>query len=259
MRSLENLHQHYKRQAAWTFSMRQYLLSLIKLPQNPLILEVGCGTGAILSEIQQVFPRATVIGIDIDQDAIQFASKEQSQQNFIFGNGFSTPFSDQTFDLVYCHFVLLWITPLKPFLKELIRCLKPRGALIAFSEPDFGGRIDYPSDLETLCNWQIESLQQRGGHPLLGRELGHRFYQAKLENIQTTVMGGEWKIPQTIESYQAEWDLLLEDLSHLETFDEEEFYRLTKMADEYAEIGTRVFFVPTFSAIGWKPSEENHY
>ena len=44
-------HQRYTQQAKWTYSLRKYLFEKGGLPRLARVLEVGRGTGAILSEI----------------------------------------------------------------------------------------------------------------------------------------------------------------------------------------------------------------
>ncbi len=46
-----NWHTRYTQQAKWTRDLRAYIFNKIKLNESNRVLEVGCGTGAILSEL----------------------------------------------------------------------------------------------------------------------------------------------------------------------------------------------------------------
>jgi ubiquinone/menaquinone biosynthesis C-methylase UbiE len=69
------------------------------LPENPKILEVGCGKGFLLYDITKVFRNAEVYGIDISNYAIR-NSKPEIRGKLLTGNATNLPWQDNTFDLV---------------------------------------------------------------------------------------------------------------------------------------------------------------
>ena len=70
-----------------------------ELPENPKILDIGCGKGYLLYDFLKVIPNAEVFGIDISQYAIENCKPEIKDKLFI-GNATQLPWDDQTFDLV---------------------------------------------------------------------------------------------------------------------------------------------------------------
>ena len=64
------------------------------------VLDVGCGKGFLLYEIQQLVPGIEVHGIDISSYAIE-NSLEQIRDRLKVGNATQLPFADHSFDLVY--------------------------------------------------------------------------------------------------------------------------------------------------------------
>ena len=70
-----------------------------ELPENPKILDIGCGKGYLLYDFQKVIPNAEVVGIDISQYAIENC-KPEIKDKLVIGNATQLPWDDQTFDLV---------------------------------------------------------------------------------------------------------------------------------------------------------------
>ena len=70
-----------------------------ELPENPRILDVGCGKGFLLFDFLKVRPDAEVYGIDISEYAIENAKKE-IQGRLKVGNAVDLPWPDNYFDLV---------------------------------------------------------------------------------------------------------------------------------------------------------------
>ncbi len=57
------------------------LATIRKLPKPNSILDVGCGGGQFTIELAKQFPMAQVVGIDISNDAIEFARKKLQNAN----------------------------------------------------------------------------------------------------------------------------------------------------------------------------------
>ncbi|MEE4195982.1 MAG: class I SAM-dependent methyltransferase [Anaerolineae bacterium] len=246
---IERLHRRYQQQAGWTAALRSYLMSQIILPEQPIMLEVGCGTGVILSELQSDFSSSQCIGIDHDQDALQYGRKMLSPNHYAQADAANLPFSANSFDLIFCHFFLLWAKPLLPILAEIQRILKPGAHFLAFAEPDYGGRIDHPAALHRFAHWQEQALQRQGAHTRIGRELAQLFQQAGFAAITSGLMGGEWQVKPTSNQEQ---ETLLKDLKSLPEIDQQELEHLLKIDQTAHEEGTRILYVPTFYAVGRK-------
>ena len=60
----------------------------------------------------------------------------------------------------------------------MVRVTHPGGFVLALAEPDYGGRIDYPTELSQIGDWQKNALKQQGANPLMGRELRSIFSHA---------------------------------------------------------------------------------
>ena len=248
--TLERLHSRYLVQAAWTASIREQLFDSIQIHGTHKVLEVGSGTGVISAEISQQFPLESV-GVDIDRSAVTFANNIDPASSYLAGDGNNLPFQPAVFDVAVCHFLLLWVEDPEKILDEMVRVTKPGGWVLALAEPDYGGRIDYPRELETVGQMQIQALLDQGAKPYLGRTLPALFHAAQLTEIRSGLLGGEWQGSPDGDQLESEWETLARDLSHLLPAEEiEQFRRIDRNA---WKMGTRVLFVPTFYAAGRVP------
>src|SRR6185436_7789113 len=97
-------HRRYLQQARWTRDLRTYLFKKADLNDKSRLLEVGCGTGAILSELPNYTSRH---GLDIDTTALAQCSINAPTVFLVQGDALQLPYPNESFDIVYCHFLLL--------------------------------------------------------------------------------------------------------------------------------------------------------
>ncbi len=71
-----NWHKRFLQQARWTKSLRDYLFDRAQLPTIAKILEIGCGTGAILSDLKGLSSGGgpTLFGIDLQASHLRLAA-----------------------------------------------------------------------------------------------------------------------------------------------------------------------------------------
>lgn len=107
-----------------------YKFAKDKIPQNNLILEVGCGEGYGASLLSQTARK--LIGLDIDKDTILHARHKYGTKTCIFKtyNGVNIPFKDSTFDAVVSFQVIEHIKDDNLFVSEIYRVLKKKGIFI---------------------------------------------------------------------------------------------------------------------------------
>jgi ubiquinone/menaquinone biosynthesis C-methylase UbiE len=246
--SLQQWHNRYQQQARWTINLRRYLFDRAGIRLSNRVLDVGCGTGVLLEEINQI-SKCSIFGVDIDNNSILMAHDLVPNAITIVGDGANLPYRSGSFDLVYCHFVLLWVNnPLK-VLKEMVRITRPGGYVIALAEPDYGGRIDYPISLSQIGIWQSEALLGQRANPNMGRELRSLFSNSELDTIEVGVLGGQWTNDDLSEDFDLEWDVIKSDLQKMIKFSNvaDELQSLDQASRETHQ---RILYVPTFYAIG---------
>ena len=244
-------HQRFVRQAAWTQTLRHYLFQRANLNQAKRILEIGCGTGAVLSQVSP--GSALLYGLDNNRQHLDLCAQNTPGAILMQGDAFRLPLPCVSFDLIYSHFLFLWLPQPLEALVEMRRIARPGAVILCIAEPDYGGRIDYPQELVRLGILQIEALRRQGANPNTGRLLSEIFNQAGLTDIQTGVLGGEWQGAISADDFESEWATLDRDLSgFIEPDKLLEYKELDRLA---WDSGSRALYVPTFYAHGRVPAQ----
>jgi ubiquinone/menaquinone biosynthesis C-methylase UbiE len=212
------------------------------------VLDVGCGTGAITEELGRS-TAGKVTGLDLDPVMIRFAAGRITDIDWLVGDAHCLPFPVQTFDLVLCNFLLLWTQDPPLAVEEMARVAKEGGVVLATTEPDYGGRLDYPEDI-ALRPLMEESLRLEGAHPHMGRRLKALFSAAGLD-VQTGVIPSIWDDRQLRDEFDAEWGFIFRTLSNVA--DEAQLREYQQKAWRALQDGERLIFMPNFWAVGRKP------
>ncbi|MHA1728797.1 MAG: class I SAM-dependent methyltransferase [Promethearchaeota archaeon] len=231
-----------------------FFIKKIELPkyqdQNRILslLEVGCGTGALLLEIGQKFKNLDLYGIDIDKERIKNAEQILKKADIpvklydfdILGNNFK----DDQFDIIVTNLVFLWINDISSVFRELYRILKLKnnGILIIFAEPDYGGMIEYPNT--GLKEALISNLINEGADPMVGRKLGRFFgdkFGDKFQIIDQLSASVPWLARNNKKNLQNE-------LKFFKTLLGETKFNSEKMRNSI-ESGEYFLYIPMFSFI----------
>lgn len=239
-----NWHTRYTQQAAWTRDLRRYIFEKVDLIHAGRVLEVGCGTGAILSELP-TSPK--LYGLDIDPAALAECRVHAPDAFLIRGNALQLPYPDHSFDISYSHFLLLWVDDPLQALREMKRVTRSGGHVIAFAEPDYSARVDEPRELIPLGRWQTEALARQGADPTLGARLGELFHQAQIPIVETGTIQGQRNEPSPKE-WELEWDVIEWDLAR--SHSDAEIQKMKRLDRQARERGTRQLHVPTHFAWG---------
>jgi len=240
-------HRRYLQQAQWTRDLRAYLFHQAGLNESGRVLEVGCGTGAILSEVPN---HPSLYGLDIDADALVQCRVHVPSAMLAQGDALRLPYRNESFDIVYCHFLLLWVAHPLQALLEMKRVAKAGAYLFAFAEPDYAGRIDEPRELITLGQWQAESLRRQGADPALGAQLADLFFRAGIELLETGTIQSPESEPSP-EDWETEWAVIESDLEGF--IARADLQKMKRLDQEARTQGERVLHVPTYFASGRVP------
>jgi SAM-dependent methyltransferase len=253
--SLESADQRFLQQAEWTRAIRDRAFARFGLSRLQRLIEIGSGTGVITSELQRA-SSAMVVGLDRDARANAFALAAHRLTASVTGLGEQLPFPAGTFDLVCCHFLLLWVADPRAVILEMKRVTRPGGVVLCLAEPDYGGRIDYPEGLAALGAMQEKALQAQAADTRLGRRLRALLHQCGLMDVQAGVLGGEWHDGDASAEARddSEWRTLAADLGAYAPAK-----RLSSMQADFARARRErscVLFVPTFFGWGTRPARD---
>ncbi len=156
-----NWHARFRQQAQWTRPLRAHLFARFGGMSAARVLEVGCGTGALLED----FPperRGSLHGLDRDRAVLQEAAQNAPGVALLCADGHSLPYASACFDLVFCHYLFLWTRDPLQVLTEMRRVTRPGAVVLALAEPDYGGRVDYPPNSKPQGGLQAEALRAQG-------------------------------------------------------------------------------------------------
>ena len=238
-------HKRFVQQAAWTSQLRSYLFNRTGLAAARRVLEVGCGSGAILAGLET---EAAVHGLDLEPKRLAEARRHAPQARLTCGNALRLPYASGVFDIAFCHFLLLWVEQPLQALLEMKRVTRPGGSILALAEPDYNARVDKPEELVPIGRWQAEALRRQGADPGLGSRLPELFRQAGIRTIETGKLLPDSGHPPAPVEWELEWAVLESDLAGLVPL--EQIQRLKRLDEAAWQRGERVLFVPTYWVLG---------
>lgn len=136
------------------------------------VLDIGCGTGHLLSSLGRQYPVSRLYGLDLAYNMARSAAERLgSGALLVNGDAEHLPFGSGSFDLLVSSSTLQWLENLDTFFRQSYRVLKTDGLLcVAF----FGGRT--LCELHECFSDAAAGLRRIPGHYL---DRLHRFKEVK--------------------------------------------------------------------------------
>lgn len=126
----ERYHELSAPQQAWG----RRVLERLPLEGHERVLDLGCGTGRITSEIAARVPRGGVVGLDRSESMLRTASawlrEHAPGAGLVLGDGAQLPFS-RVFDAVFSGATFHWIFDHPALFRSIVTALRPGGRLVA--------------------------------------------------------------------------------------------------------------------------------
>jgi trans-aconitate methyltransferase len=127
------------------------LLEFVPEDKTQRILDLGCGTGVLTSELAQLGD--CVLGIDGSSEMIEKAKQAYPSLDFKVMNALEMPYLQQ-WDLVFSNAVFHWILDHDLLIQKIKDSLKPSGKLIC----EFGAY----GNIQTIENGIKNALEKKG-------------------------------------------------------------------------------------------------
>lgn len=103
--------------------------TLEQIPTRPnRILDYGCGQGGWIGLLSELFPGASLSGVDISDTAVAKARDKYPKYTFAAFDGDRAPFPDASFDLVYTYHVLEHVLNIEASIRDISRLLVSGGS-----------------------------------------------------------------------------------------------------------------------------------
>ncbi|MHB1666981.1 class I SAM-dependent methyltransferase [Thiomonas sp.] len=114
----------------WFVVRRKIIMDFLKseFPYSTSMLEIGCGNGFILSDIQKNFPGLTLCGSEASLEGLHHASTLSVEANLIQMDARSIPFEEE-FDIIGAFDVLEHIDLDERVLQQMYCACKPGGGI----------------------------------------------------------------------------------------------------------------------------------
>ncbi len=153
----------YPSSHAFVWQYGRDLLALLAPKPGERILDVGCGTGQLTSEIAQA--GAHVVGLDYSADMIAAARANFPGLQFVVADIAAITY-DNEFDAIFSNAALHWVKNQDAAIANMARALRTRGRLVF----EMGGR----GNIRQLWNAALQAFSELGVNN--ADELSPRFY-----------------------------------------------------------------------------------
>ncbi len=151
-------------------AIHQRLLEYVELKENASVLDLGCGTGKLMSRLAAEFPTVRAIGLDLSPEMLREArARNQYRKRLIFvsGRAESLSFADEQFDAVFCTMSFLHYPHPQQVFHQVSRVLANGGRF--YLVDGYRGENNFSSFIPWIGEMRLYNQQQR---EQLGTEAG---------------------------------------------------------------------------------------
>jgi SAM-dependent methyltransferase len=155
------------------------------------VADFGCGVGMVTDWLAElVGPWGHVVGIDASAaqlaQALQQLKTHGTNASFVRASATATGLPTDSFDLVYCRFLLIHLPEPERALGEMRRLLKPNGILVCEDGDLTSSGSEPPSALSAFADLWGRLGPKRGLDYTLGRRLFHMVQAAGFPHPEIT-------------------------------------------------------------------------
>jgi SAM-dependent methyltransferase len=174
------------------------LLLAAGLRRGMRVADLGCGVGTVTAELAQLVGHdGSVVGVDVSAAQLEQAREQlrlrrlasplrATQVSFDQASAIDTRLPSESFDMVYCRFLLLHLPQPRRALAEMHRLLKPGGVLVCEDGDLTSAGSQPPSALGAFADLFGRLGRMRGVDYTLGSRLYHMVLDAGFPGPQIT-------------------------------------------------------------------------
>ena len=180
-------------QASTSIDLEISMLKNKGLKKGDKILDLACGPGVITTQLAKNDNTASITGMDLNQELLEFARSEAKRNNinsinFIHGDVYEPPLKDSQFDFIYARLLFQHLKKPKKALNAIYRLLKPGGRICIFDvDDDWLSIHPEPDGFKAFTETVGEIQRKKGGNRKIGRQLGSLIESSGYENVAVDV------------------------------------------------------------------------
>ena len=155
------------------------------------ILDVGCGTGALVKTIARITRKSEIVGVDPSQSFVDYARSQFDDPRVTFrvGDAMQLPFAAASFDQTFSLLVMMFVPEPEKAAKEMRRVTRPGGTVSACTWDRDG--LELASifwEEATRLDPGADARSQRPKHSNREGQLTALWQSAGLDNVRETVI-----------------------------------------------------------------------
>jgi ubiquinone/menaquinone biosynthesis C-methylase UbiE len=165
-------------------------LQHVKVGEDFVILDIGCGGGRTISKLASMAPLGKVYGVDISEDSIEVARNynkkfiNEGKVDIRLSSVSTLPFEDVSFNLVTAVETHYYWPNLESDLGAVLKIMKPDSLLLIIGGEYLGSRLD-----DRNRNW--------------AKKIGRRLHT--LEELKNIMTNAGFKDVEVFEDYDKGW------------------------------------------------------
>jgi ubiquinone/menaquinone biosynthesis C-methylase UbiE len=159
-------------------AVHKRLIEYIQLSNHPQVLDLGCGTGRLLTRLADLYPDLCGIGFDFSRAMLREArhnNRHHPRLIYLQGNAEALPFSEAQFEAIFNTISFLHYPQPHLVLQEVNRVLRPQGYFylvdtIGSNESNFTTVPFSPGGVQFYNESQRERLGKDAGLECVGHK-----------------------------------------------------------------------------------------